>query len=1646
MKCPCCSSPVQVVGRFAVCPEHGMVEPQIDGLEPWPAPCPVESLPFLIAAPLAEYSGAPVDRHPKLRLWDACETVEMLLRLIVMIGVADLRQGGGLRKELLRELRDRVERPTLGQWRGMAEAVLGEIDPDRATVPELARFMSESLIPFLDGAGDKSSPETSFVALRNHLAHGGGLTRGHAQKLLDGWHGPFEALMASVAFLGQTTLAVRQSDGVFAGLRGPSGRPEPLPAAFQGALSTQTEGSMFLVREGRVLVLWPMAIFGELLLPGGERIPGAQAPQVYTRTQAAGIQFTALATDWAYQTEGGDKAWSAFRTLFGLGRRPDDASAKCRVRGFEEEIQKDAREAIGRGAEIAELTKLMRERTEGQIWVGGQAGVGKSYTLAKAVALVLEDLPRGMRVLPFRFKAGDDRCSRDAFLVYALERLETWEGLAAGAGASTPAKPFDLLRERLGRIAGDHRIVFVLDGLDEIAISDPRFAAEVPAALDFPNLLWVCAGREEANLPATFRKAEAIEPWPKGLPRMTEGDIHEMLLEQLGRLRKRLIQGDRDEGERVVNGFVRRVAECAEGMPIYVRYVVSDVLGRRIAPEAASPLPPSLAAYHEVILERYGISDISMVLQPLVGTLAIALEALPLAVLTDLLSRHDESLRGPAGKVLVQQALSMIGAMLSRRPTPEGDEGYTLFHKSFRDHVLTSPRTGQIIKSARLSMARAALVPGPSASSPAASYLFRNGVTHLEEAGRVEQALGLLKDFPYLMARLQALQPGGAEGIGRDWRDLLQNGVDLDAEAQRWEAFFREREHLLCRGNGAWPSHKILLQLAVEHADDSPMTRQAEAWLEAGNCDWLWLRNVRRMAHAAPDPCIRVLEGHLLEVNGATGLEDGRILSWSKDGTLRLWSPEGVPLAVLEGHAAGVNGAAGLADGRILSWGEDGTLRFWSREGGTLEVLQGHTRGVKGVAVLAAGRILSWSEDETMRLWSQKGSPIGVLEGQTEGIQGGVEPADGRFLSLSGDGGLRLWSPEGVALAELKGHSSRIDGAAHLPGGGILSWSFDGILRIWSPDGAMRAVLEGHGRRVVNAAALADGRVLSWSSDGTLRLWSSEGMPLAVLAGHTDGILGAAELSGGRILSWARDRTLRAWSAGGEPLALLTGHSAKITGAAEVADGRIVSWSMDGTVRVWSSEGHPLCILKGHTRGITGAIERTGARILTWSLDGMLRLWSPQAERPDSAQGFTGEASEVALLADDRVLSWSNEGTLRIWSSEGAPAKVLAGHSGRIAEAIPLADGRILSWADDGTLRLWSPEGEALAVLEGHHDAVIGASALSSGRILSRSKGGGLRLWSAEGVPIAVLEGHCEAVTSVTELPDGRIVSGPEADGDGALRLWSPDGEALAVIEEPARYFTGATVLADGRILPWSIDGALRLWSPDGVPLEALEGHSNSIEGAVQWPDGRILSWSWDKSLRLWSPEGAPLAVLTGHTEVVLGAARLADGRILSYSSDGTLRLWSAEGAALALLEGHTCAVAGATELADGRIVSWALDGTLRLWSGDGTPAGSWLPSREPDPMVLARYRAEGRNRLGGDGAVVRCEGSGVSCLGAFWHTTSRADPRAILGDGTVVVRLLDGQLCFLKLQTGACRVDTAEATRSAHAGGYGAEWAAAGY
>jgi WD40 repeat protein len=241
--------------------------------------------------------------------------------------------------------------------------------------------------------------------------------------------------------------------------------------------------------------------------------------------------------------------------------------------------------------------------------------------------------------------------------------------------------------------------------------------------------------------------------------------------------------------------------------------------------------------------------------------------------------------------------------------------------------------------------------------------------------------------FPFVMAKVKAEL---LNNLIKDYQIAYQSiPSELRENIRYWESFFNEKLHILRRGDEKWPAYKIILQLAVEHSDDSPVTRSAEQWLAQGNCGWYWLRRNQRVQNVQINPCIAVFEGHTGWIEGALETKDGNFLSWSEDDTLRIWDSLGNPVALLKGHTHSIKCAFETRERNFISWSiEENDLRLWGSSGITIALMEGHTGPIMGVRETSEGNFISWSVDKTIRLWGSSGTPY-CFDGRTYWINYG---------------------------------------------------------------------------------------------------------------------------------------------------------------------------------------------------------------------------------------------------------------------------------------------------------------------------------------------------------------------------------------------------------------------------------------------------------------------------------------------------------------------------------------------------------------------------------------------------------------------------------------------------------------------------------
>lgn len=563
---------------------------------------------------------------------------------------------------------------------------------------------------------------------------------------------------------------------------------------------------------------------------------------------------------------------------------------------------------------------------------------------------------------------------------------------------------------------------------------------------------------------------------------------------------------------------------------------------------------------------------------------------------------------------------------------------------------------------------------GPAAPGNLRNHLFRWGTEYgcWWHGGAGEgRARSRLTSFRYLQARLSALPASEVVDLAQEYA-RLQQGLDESDPFHVWGLFVRGQAHLLGRAKrGDWGAERILLQLACEHADDSPVTKAAEEWLAGGGCDWVWLRRSSRPALVPERSQLAAFEFHSGPVKGLVLLDDdGTVLSWSRT-ELCLWnhrSHEVVSSWVLEiedvrvleegilvqGFGFSTLGGHSPAEVTLIPWGCDSVI------------LGTHGRSVRGAISSPDGRLITWSMDGTICVWDLAArSLLGRLSHREFGPTHPATDTRGqlylnvgvydcrlvdaeRLVSSGFDGALRVWSLRDLCLLKtLTGHLGPVEELIPLEDGQLASRSRDGTLRIWDLDSGERPiVVDPGGAQVLGAIPADDGRLVIWTKHPPFLFVATIGdraVATAPLEGHGDQVVGAEIYLRADdvplLLTWSMDRCVGIWDL--DSLELLWGrklHDYWVVGAL-LDGGRLVSWSRDKSIRVVDLDADDTGPRLEHGGGVSGLVfpEPGTQTVISWAEDGAIRKWDlaqvVAAGDPDDGMG-----SATGCLGGRRIL------------------------------------------------------------------------------------------------------------------------------------------------------------------------------------------------------------------------------------------------------------------------------------------------------------------------------------------------------------------------------------------------------------------------
>lgn len=720
----------------------------------------------------------------------------------------------------------------------------------------------------------------------------------------------------------------------------------------------------------------------------------------------------------------------------------------------------------------------------------------------------------------------------------------------------------------------------------------------------------------------------------------------------------------------------------------------------------------------------------------------------------------------------------------------------------------------------------------------------------------------------------------------------------------------------------------------------------------------------------------QTLVGHKRDVNALAILDGQRIISASKDHTLKVWNLHtGMVEQTMIGHEDSVTAVVVLDAQHVVSASQDGSLKVWNLQTGTVEqTLEDRNVMVNTIAVLSNNRIISGSSHDTLKLWNLQTNEVeqiligyddAVHEWSKEelkeyeiqqisqdhfGVNAVVRLDENRIVYASGDGTLKIWNLQTGKLEQtLQGHEGEVTSVAILDNERIVSASDDHSLIVWNwQTGKIMQILRGHKSGVNSVTVLDRDHIVSACGDETLKVWDLRiGKVEYTLTGHARGINAVSVLDDKRLLSASDDETLKLWNLATDIVEQHQfGHEFSIYDLLVVDENDVVSASADGKFKIWDLSTGEIKQTINYMEDFNATVKLDDQHIVSSSDEGTLKIWNLQTG--EAEQIFTLYAHNIrvmAVLGLERVVFSSNDFVLNIWNTRtNVIERTLSGHMGSINAVAELTENRIVSTSIDNTIIVWNLQTDTIEqTLRGHHYAVNAVAKLDENRIVSASDDSTLIIWNLQtGTIEQTLSGHDYAVNAVAKLDENHIVS---ASSDGTLIVWNLyTGEIEQTLINDKIGVNSANDLAVvdiQHIIVSNYDGdMLLLWNLQTGEIEQTfpcRQYDNGIDAITVFDSQHVISRS-STALTIWNLQTGQIKQTfpkqPKHFGTINEIAVVDKERIVSASNDCTIKIWNLRtGAVEQTLVGHGNMVNAVALLEGGRVVSASVDGEMNIWN-----------------------------------------------------------------------------------------------------------------
>lgn len=417
---------------------------------------------------------------------------------------------------------------------------------------------------------------------------------------------------------------------------------------------------------------------------------------------------------------------------------------------------------------------------------------------------------------------------------------------------------------------------------------------------------------------------------------------------------------------------------------------------------------------------------------------------------------------------------------------------------------------------------------------------------------------------------------------------------------------------------------------------------------------WLWNISEKRIVDTLY---------HAPQIDRATFFPDGRLVTAAKNGSVKLWQPDGSFLSDLqEAHEGDITQLQVSPNGEfLLTASADSTAGLWDATGKHLTRFVHNNEVNHAIFSQNSKEVLTASEDNTARRWQLPQTQFADTL-NTHGLikHVSISPRGTDLFLLTHDDELFRYNKQGETI-ELPGRlESVVENTLTdivFPANSQTIWLLtvtedDGAVRLWDHNGDVLDSLQ-HDAVVISAMFSRDAARVVTATDGGYAYswhWTSGGKDSVAHDGEVYSAVYSKDAES--ILTAYEGNSVYLWGADFKKADSLV-HSSEVNHAVFSPDNKhILTACTDQNVYVWDAKStqQPVDTLL-HTSDVTRAVYSNDGELILTTAEKFVRLW--QADGLLLASLEHDDDVQLAIFSEDEkeIITITRQGRLHYWQT-----------------------------------------------------------------------------------------------------------------------------------------------------------------------------------------------------------------------------------------------------------------------------------------------------------------------------------------------------------------------------------------------------------